>query len=378
MQETCANPPHPVNPAETDQPDEWFVRVESKDYGPVDLDSLLEWKEEGRLIPQNYLRRSSESAWVIASSVEELYPKPEADSSDSSEVVRRRTLGEIFAETVRIYARGFPQFFVLALLVALPSLALKISLAYIHYPEGGIIPTTSRVASAVAVVMLGLVLVGWPIFVGGLQFAASDLAAGRSVQLRDLLQRAINLWPRIARLSLFVYGSYIFWTALPLLLILTLVTTPSLPSIFIALLALAFQVYMAGRLFVNFMFWQQTCTLDELDSVEALRESKELARSRVGVPPMQRPLYRGALIASLWLLVLIALSVAVELPFMVMRLQGITNFEDAYALLKNIANAPAPDAITITTYVLSTLVHAALRPLLGIAFVVLYLDAKAK
>lgn len=367
-----------MNPAETDQPDEWFVRVESKDYGPVDLDSLLEWKEEGRLIPQNYLRRSSESAWVIASSVEELYPKPEADSSDSSEVVRRRTLGEIFAETVRIYARGFPQFFVLALLVALPSLALKISLAYIHYPEGGIIPTTSRVASAVAVVMLGLVLVGWPIFVGGLQFAASDLAAGRSVQLRDLLQRAINLWPRIARLSLFVYGSYIFWTALPLLLILTLVTTPSLPSIFIALLALAFQVYMAGRLFVNFMFWQQTCTLDELDSVEALRESKELARSRVGVPPMQRPLYRGALIASLWLLVLIALSVAVELPFMVMRLQGITNFEDAYALLKNIANAPAPDAITITTYVLSTLVHAALRPLLGIAFVVLYLDAKAK
>jgi hypothetical protein len=33
--------------------------------------------------------------------------------------------------------------------------------------------------------------------------------------------------------------------------------------------------------------------------------------------------------------------------------------------------------MTIATYALSSLVHAVLRPLLGIAFVVLYFDAKA-
>ena len=76
-------------------------------------------------------------------------------------------------------------------------------------------------------------------------------------------------------------------------------------------------------------------------------------------------------------MVLIVVSVAVEMPFMGARLQGLTNFEDAYNLLSKIANAPAPDWITIATDVLSTLVHAALRPLLGIAFVVLYFDAKS-
>jgi hypothetical protein len=43
-----------------------------------------------------------------------------------------------------------------------------------------------------------------------------------------------------------------------------------------------------------------------------------------------------------------------------------------------LANASAPDALTIATYVLSTLVHALLAPIIGIAFVLLYFDAKAR
>ncbi len=31
--------------------EEWIVRVEGKEYGPVDVDELREWKREGRLIP---------------------------------------------------------------------------------------------------------------------------------------------------------------------------------------------------------------------------------------------------------------------------------------------------------------------------------------
>jgi len=29
-------------------PDEWMVRVEGREYGPVDLETLREWKNEGR------------------------------------------------------------------------------------------------------------------------------------------------------------------------------------------------------------------------------------------------------------------------------------------------------------------------------------------
>jgi len=358
--------------------EEWFVQVEGKEYGPVDSDALQEWKAEGRLIPQNYLRKSGETVWTIASSVEEIFPSSASASSESRGTLPHRTLQEIFAETFRVYGKGFPQFFALASLVAVPSLGLKLSLAFVHYPEGGVVTGTTRIAGAIAVVMLGLVLVAWPIFVGGLQFAAGDLAEGRAIRLGDILRRAINLWPRIARLCLFVYGSFIFWTALPLLAILTLAGTPSPISILVALLALAFQVYMAGRLFINFMFWQQSCTLGNLESVDSLSESKELARSRSGERPLQRPLYRGALIASLWLVILIALSAAVELPFILVRLQGITDFNEALAMMRRVLNAPAPDAMTIATYVLSSLVHAALRPLLGIAFVILYFDAKAR
>ncbi len=361
----------------TESNDAWFVRVESKEYGPVGIDTLKEWRGEGRVIPQNYLRRQDESAWVLASSLPELFPPAVPPPLPPNELFRRRTLGEIFAETFRIYRKGFFHFLVLSLFVAIPSLGLQIAWSFVHFPENGLIPTGSRVASAIGIVMFAVLLVAWPIFLGGLQFTAEEIADGRKVQLGPLLRRAINYWPRVARLCAFVYGSFLFWTGLPLLLALSLASQPNLVSALVALVAVCFQVYMFGRLFVNFLFWQQSCTIADLDGVEALRESKELARSRKNEPTWQRPLYRGALIVSLWVLVLIAVAVTVELPFTIVRLQGITTFEDAYALVQKLANAPVPDTMMIVTNVLSSLANAVVRPLLGIAFVVLYFDAKS-
>jgi hypothetical protein len=135
---------------------------------------------------------------------------------------------------------------------------------------------------------------------------------------------------------------------------------------------------MAGRLFINFLFWQQSATIGGLDGMNALRDSKELARSQSSTIASERPVFRGAMLASIWLVVLLGFSTAVELPFLLIRVQGVTTVEQASELVQNLMNAPTPDAMTIATYVLSSLVHALLRPLLGIAFVLLYFDAKAR
>jgi hypothetical protein len=358
-------------------PEEWFVRVQEKEYGPVDLETLKEWKAEGRLLPGNPVRRRDEENWSTAAAIPDLF-ESEVSAPSPEEPYRRRTFNQIIAEAFQIYRRGFPQFCGLALLVSLPSLAFKLSLSFVNYREGEVITTTTRVASAVAVVALAAVLVAWPLFIGGLQFAAADLTAGRAIRLRDILRRATNFWPRLAKLCVVVYGSYVFWTVLPVFVIITLASAPSIISFLLALVALAFQVYMAGRLFINFMFWQQSATLGSREGAEALLESRELARSRKELPRLERPLYRGAIIASLWIAVLLVVSAAIELPFMLVRLHGVTSFETAYAMMQSMVNAPAPDGMTIATYVLSNLVHAALRPLLGIAFIILYFDAKAR
>ncbi|MDQ2919580.1 MAG: DUF4339 domain-containing protein [Verrucomicrobiota bacterium] len=374
-----------MNEIENNQPDAWFLRVEGKEYGPVDMDTLHEWRAEGRVIPQNYLRRDGESAWVLASTLPELFPSsvqpPPLPNSESfrerGELFRRRSLMEIFSETVRIYRQGFWAFLILSLLVGVPSFGFQLSWSFVHLPETGAASNTTRIAAVFAMITLAAMLVAWPIFIGGLQFGVQEIAEGRTLRIGALLRRTINYWPRIARLCAFVYGSFLFWTGLPVLFILSLLASPTLISILIALLALCFQVYMFGRLFTNFLFWQQSCTIGDLDGVESLRESKELARSRKSEPFLQRPLYRGALIVSLWVLLLIALSVVVELPFTIARFQGVTTFEDAYALMQKIMSAPVPDMMMIVTDALSGLAHAVLRPLLGIAFVVLYFDAKS-
>lgn len=358
--------------------DEWFVRVHDKEYGPVDLDTLRAWQGDGRVIATNELRRSGETDWILAGTVPELFPQPEQIAAPAPEFFRARTFSQIISDTVRLYLRGFRAFFALALLAGLPALALQLCLLFVDAREGQALTLTSRLASSGAVLSLLLLLAMWPVFLGGLQFGVADAAAGRTPRLGDMLRRAMAHWRRIGKLCLFVYGSYLFWTMLPLLAVALVAATPSIPAILLALFALAFQVYMVGRLFINFLFWQQSCTFGDLEGVEALRDSKELARSRRGDPWHERPLYRGAILASLFLIVLLVFAVALEMPLMLLRLRHATTLEDALTMLQALAKSPPLDALTFASYILSTVVNAALRPLLGIAFVVLYFDAKAR
>ena len=356
------------------------MRVLGKEYGPVDLDTLREWQAEGRLIPENEVRRDTETTWMKAGDVPELFGT--ADNIARSEPPTPdppRTLAQIISNSFAVYLRGFRTFVALAFLVGIPSFLMKVTLAFVHVrPETGF-GGTPPAAIVAAIFLLPLLVAGWLVFIAGLQFATADVAAGHVPQLGDIMQRVRNTWTRVARAGAFVYGSYIFWMTLPLFAILTIAGgQASVPALFIALAALALQVYMATRLFINFMFWQQTCTIGDLDAPEALRESKEIARSQPTAPRLQRPLYRGAILASLWLLAFLVCSAAVELPFALVRLQGVTTFQQVLALMEQVANAPAPDRITVATYAVSSLVHALLRPLLGISFVLLYFDAKAR
>ena len=360
--------------------DEWFVRVQGKEYGPVDVDTLREWKQEGRLIADNELRDASNGEWIKASAVAEIFGDTVVVAKPPPPpFIRPRTFSEIVAESFGIYRKGFLSFFVLALLVAVPSCIFQISLAYLHFPEQEPVSHTARIATTVAMFAIAVLFALWPVFIAGIQIATADLAAGRSIRLGDVLQRAVHLWPKVAKLCLIVYGSYFLWSVIPVVAIFSLVTAhPSIASILLALGILTLQVYMTARLWVNFLFWQQTSVVENLETLEALRESQRLARSQAQAPWHTRPVWRGAILASIWFLLLILLSSGAEIPFLIVRLKGITNPEEAFSLIQNLANAPAPDAMMLASYVFSSLIHALLRPLLGIAFVILYFDTKGR
>ena len=358
------------------------MRVSDKEYGPVTAQTLREWKADGRLIAENELRRVGDREWTRAGDHTLVFPDAQADAAPADErpnAFRTRTLGQILADTLRIYARGFVPFFVLALLVAIPSFVMKVSFAFVKVSGEGDFGGSPPAAIAIGVSMLLLMLAARPLFIGGVQFAAAELEAGRRVGVAQVVTRAREIWPRMAKLFVVVWSSYLFWIALPLLAILIIGGAPaSGVTVLIQMAAFGFLVFMAGRLFINFMFWQQSAALGNLDGVAALKESKDLARSRPDAPRRERPLYRGLAIAALWLMLLVGFSFAAELPFLVARLQGVSTIDEARAVVQALANASAPDALTIATYVLSTLVHALLAPVIGIAFVLLYFDAKAR
>jgi GYF domain 2 len=359
--------------------DRWLVRVGEKEYGPVELDTLGDWKREGRLLPTNEVRRESDSVWTTANTIPELFGPPPLPAQTGHPLVRQRSFGEIIRDSFRIYKSAFLPFFVVTLLIAIPTLVLELT-----SPVYGIFPqaegnglTRARVIALFAFIAL---VVDWPVFLAGIQIAAVDVLQGRKVRVGELLRRAANFFPRFARLSLVVYGSYFLCTAIPVAIILSLASeNPTILSLLLALLILAVQVIMVARLWVNFLFWQQSAYISNLEGSVALRESKMLARSRRRSRRSVRPVWRGALLASLWLLIVLGLSAGAEIPLILPKLQSVsTSSPEEIMKMWQDLNAPkVADAMLIGSMAISSLVRTLLRPLLGISFVLLYLDARA-
>ena len=53
--------------------DQWIVRVEGREYGPVDLEELRAWKREGRLIRENEIREPGSERWIRAEELPEIF-----------------------------------------------------------------------------------------------------------------------------------------------------------------------------------------------------------------------------------------------------------------------------------------------------------------
>ena len=68
----------------------WIVRVLGKEYGPVDLDELREWKREGRLIRENEIREPESERWIPAGELPELFGERK---SRAGVCTRRPSLG---------------------------------------------------------------------------------------------------------------------------------------------------------------------------------------------------------------------------------------------------------------------------------------------
>jgi hypothetical protein len=228
-------------------------------------------------------------------------------------------------------------------------------------------------------IMFLLVILLWPISTAGFQYVADDVLRGRRRSLAALFSAAVERFGKMLGTGLLVYFSYFFWFFVPLTAMIALLGSGlSVVSVFLYLLIGAFMVYMNARLFINFLFWEQTAAFGEDGPFLAVRESRELARCLPDAPKMDRPLYRGVTVASLWLLLLLFVLIAIQFPFTVARLRGVENPEQAMALMQSLSQAKTPDTLMIASDVASALMNLILRPLLAASFLILYYDAKAR
>jgi hypothetical protein len=360
--------------------DQWMVRVEGREYGPVDTDALREWKDEGRLIRTNDLRRVEDEGWSRAGEFPEIFADELPPPQPPDLIIRRRSWPEIFRETFRIYVRGVWRFVLFGLLTAVPMFVMQWNFPRVPFPNlaaGEPMPVVT--VPPICWFMFLLVILLWPISTAGFQFVADDILHGRRRSIAAQFAAAVERYGRMLGAGLLVYFSYFFWFFVPLTAAIAVLSSGlSLLTIFVYLLIGAFMIYMNARLIINFLFWEQTAALGENGALMALRESRELARCAPEATRFDRPLYRGLTLLSLWLLVLLVLLVAVQLPFTLVRLSAAKTPEQAMALVESISQAKTPDTLMIVSDIVAAVVNLLVRPLLTTSFIALYYDAKAR
>ena len=361
--------------------EEWIVRVQGKEYGPADIDTLLEWKKEGRLLPENEVRITSADLWSTAAAIPGLFDVGMLAAASARVEIQpplqtQRSFGQILAETFQIYRKGFFQFLGLTLVVLLPSVCSQLTTALIQTAQASGGDLRVLAGGSFAFLMFVLSMAMWPVYVAGIQILTVEIASGRRLGLVAVLNEAVRFWPRVAALCVFVYGVFFLLIVFGLAIAaISLAGASSLLLVFFALALLILQVWMFSRFFVNVLFWQQFAVLENAEFIDSLRYSRSLARSGRDLPWFERPLWRGAFIASLWFAFVLVVTLASEWTTLHHYFSQVVTTQDPQKLLQQLTEGQQARGFDISAFALN-LLQRILQPLLGIAFVVLYLDCK--
>ncbi|HEY6070203.1 MAG TPA: hypothetical protein VIU85_02435 [Chthoniobacterales bacterium] len=384
--------------------EQWIIRVQGREYGPADLPTLEEWKSEGRVLPTNPARQVDLDFWKTAGDIPGLFhtgPPPvqqevrgqrtedriqHSPISDQLSITSKSPSRNVLVETFRIYFRGFFQFLGLSLLGIVPILCAEFTSRFIDTASAANVDLRTLVAWAFGMCMLALRIILIPVYVAGIQILTAELATGQRIGFFNVLNGAVKYWPRIAGLGLFVWGVFFLLFVFAFGIAVMVVTSATLVSVVIALGLLAIQVWLFTRFFINVLFWQQFAVLENLNAIDSLRESRNLARSGQDLPWYQRPAWRGGFIVSLWYAFVIALSLTVlwptlqaQWPIVQDYLNQLTQTSDPQAVLQKLnASLQASQASHGFDYraLALNVGERILQPLLGIAFVILYLDSR--
>jgi len=357
--------------------EQWFIRVHQKEYGPVDLKTLREWKAEGRLIPQNPARLADADLWTTAAEIPDLFhPAKPAPLPTDAPCLPRSSFARIIAESVRVYRKRFFTFLSLALLVTLPPACAQLATAWFDTTQGVNIDLRNLVIGSFTFCMFIGSVVLWPIYIAGVQILAAETFAGHRIGFFATLNEAVRFWPRVAALCLFVYAIFflltIFGVAIALMI---LAGGASFIVIFFALALLALQVWMFGRFFINVLFWQQFAVLENAGLADSLHESKILARGGRDLPWYRRPWWRGGLIVSIWVAFVLTITVVPQWPTLREYWTQMIAMQDSQLLLEKLKAIEQARGFNYLGFGLSVF-QKLLQPLLGIAFVVLYIHTK--
>ena len=368
--------------------EEWIVRVDGREYGPANIDTLREWKAEGRVLPANEARRADAELWSLAAEIPGLFDGELLAAADAAPLNRSispgeapqtlpsRGFGQILAETFRIYARGFLQFIPLTLLVVLPSVCGQLTAMWTQTVQPSDADLRALAAGGFAFLMFTFSMAMWPIYISGIQIFTAEIASGRRIGFFAGLNEAVRFWPRVAALCVFVYGVFFLLILFAFLIAAMIIAgASSLFVIFLALALLVLQVWMFGRFFINVLFWQQFAVLENAGIVDSLRESRNLAHSGRELPWFQRPMWRGAFIASLWLAFVLAIALISGWTTLQHSFNELMTTQDPQALLQKLTEAQQARGFDVLGFSLG-LLQKILQPLIGIAFVLVYIDSR--
>jgi hypothetical protein len=100
-------PPAPVA-TPVPQDFQWYCWTNNQQYGPVAIDTLVEWAKAGRLTPKDHVKFGEDGEWFEAGSVEELFAAPKKETGKGLTEIKVQSREEFQQQKAELAAAAIP------------------------------------------------------------------------------------------------------------------------------------------------------------------------------------------------------------------------------------------------------------------------------
>jgi hypothetical protein len=356
----------------------YYVQVGDREFGPADVETLREWRDEGRVLRDTLVRHEDSKSWITADHLAALFPDEPTEPPPLPPLLPGAgaaglSAASILADAARCYGKRFFSFFT----AALPVLPFHLATGFAGLLTQGKATTPEELRGHLEIVLpvygvsLLIMLVLWPTTGGAITAGAMQFLMQGTTSARSMWEKTKGL--RVRLILAFALTCVLYFLSVMVPATVAGILSEGFPGAnrFAMIAAFGAMIWFSTKVALDTVLRDQSVVVGDTRPGPAIQESRGIMRSGAFLPVFQRPVTVATVVYLIWFALYMAASMAAAVPVAILML---STYGPEIAA-GNIPTAFTPDIshpAIIGGQIVASILVTAIFPLPNIALTLLY------